>query len=109
VKKHWSDAYAFLTTKGQNQLKSYAAEDKIFERISLEMVSVEVQNIVSINDDSYEIHWVEKTFNNQGVLIKTERYAGIFNVRFVKPKTTKRLLKNPLGIMVDSFNLSKQF
>jgi type IV secretory pathway TrbF-like protein len=46
--------------------------------------------------------------NQFGAVTGNPRYTGIFNILIKRPKTEEEIMKNPLGIMIDSFNFSKQ-
>jgi type IV secretory pathway TrbF-like protein len=106
LKKNLTDAYQLLSQTGQNQLQEHA--NQILQRVGQETISVEVISVLAISPSSYQIHWKESVFTNKGVPVSSERFSGIFNIQFRTPRTEKELLSNPLGILINSFNWSKQ-
>jgi type IV secretion system protein VirB5 len=63
---------------------------------------------VPISEKSYQVRWTEKITNTYGVTEAINRYTGIFTIAIKKPRKAEEIMKNPLGILIDSFNISQQ-
>jgi type IV secretory pathway TrbF-like protein len=107
MKRDWLSAYDFVTTRGTNQLNSLAERSTPFKKIGEMSVSVDILSVIPISDNSFQAEWSEKVQNKFGNLINTFQYKGIFNIVVQEPKEESHLLKNPLGIFIDSFNFSR--
>jgi type IV secretion system protein TrbF len=106
VRQNWLAAYDFATDRAAATLNAYARENDPFKSIGARSVSVEITSVVRGSDDSFTVHWSEKTFVN-GSLAKTERYTGILSIVMQRPRTVQVLRKNPLGIYVHGLNWSR--
>jgi type IV secretory pathway TrbF-like protein len=107
MKRDWLSAYDFVTPRGTNQLNSLASRDNPFDKLGQMTVSVDIVSVIPISDTSFQAEWSEKVQNKFGSLMNTFRYKGIFTITIKEPKDESRLLKNPLGIFIDSFNFSR--
>ena len=101
VRSNWMGALNYVTARGAQRLSDYAQESKPFINVGLRSVTVEITSVVRASSRSFEIHWNEKTFEN-GTLTKSARYTGIADIIF-KAVGTADPLKNPLGLLVDTF------
>lgn len=107
MKRDWLSAYDFVTSRGTNQLNSLAARDNPFDKLGQMTVSVDMVSVIPISDTSFQAEWSEKVQNKFGNLMNTFRYKGIFTIVMKEPKDESQVLKNPLGIFIDSFNFSR--
>ena len=101
VRSNWMDALNYVTARGAQELSDYAQESKPFINVRLRSVTVEITRVVRASGRSFEIHWNEKAFEN-GTLTKSARYTGMAEI-FFKTAGTANPLKNPLGLLVDTF------
>ena len=107
MKRDWLSAYDFVTTRGTNQLNSLATRNNPFDKIGEMTVSVDIVSVIPISDNSFQAEWSEKVQNKFGNLMNTFRYKGIFTIVIKEPQEEEGILKNPLGIFIDSFNFSR--
>ena len=108
LKKNWLSAYDFVTERAHRELNNLARSSEPFLRVSKETVSVDITSVVPVSEKSFQIQWEETLTNQFGAVTANPRYTGIFNILIDKPSTEEEIMKNPLGIMIDSFNISKQ-
>jgi len=108
VRQNWLKAYDYATDRAANTLNDYARENDPFARIGTRTVSVEVTSVVRSSADSFQLRWVEKTFEN-GSLARAERYTGVLSLVLKPPRDVETLRKNPLGIYVHGINWSRDF
>jgi len=107
LKKNFLNAYNFVTTKGRNLLNEYARGYDPFTKQKEYVISIEISNVVKMSDKSYQVQWTEQVFSKNGRMINQNRYTGIFTINFSTPTDEDILQKNPLGLFIDFFNISK--
>jgi type IV secretion system protein VirB5 len=106
VRQNWFKAYDFVTDKAAVTLNEYARDDDPFAKVGRESVAVEVASVVRASDSSFQVRWLERTFEG-GALKDTRRLTGLFSIVLTPPKTVEAVRKNPLGIYVHAFNWSQ--
>jgi type IV secretion system protein VirB9 len=99
VRQNWLKAYDFVTDKAAVTLNEYARENDPFAKVGRETVSVEVSSVVRASESSFQVRWVERTFEG-GALNYTRRLTGLFSLILTPPRTVEAVRKNPLGIYV---------
>jgi len=107
LKKNFLNAYYFVTTKGRNLLNDYARNYDPFTKQKEYVIAVEISNVVKMSEMSYQVQWNEQVFSKNGSMINQNHYTGIFTITFSTPKNETILQKNPLGLFIDFFNISK--
>lgn len=70
-------------------------------------------NIVSANkltntSNTYQVRWKEKQFSETGMEIQDASYLGVFTVEYVNEKNEELVAKNPLGIIIKDFTISRE-
>lgn len=111
-----SQAYAHLSmddpaVKKANEFLNANDAVNPFVRAEHEMVSVDIESVLQLSGDSWQVDWIETTRNRDGSLkLVPQRMRAILNVAQGEPfgKTDAELLRNPHGIFVRDFNWSKQ-
>ncbi len=106
VRQNWLKAYDFVTDRAAITLNEYARETDPFARIGRETVAIEVASVVRASESSFQIRWLEKSFDG-GAPKATNRLTGYFSIVITPPRTVDRVAKNPLGIYVHAFNWSQ--
>lgn len=107
VKKAWLDAYDFTTDRAALFLNDHARANDPFAAIGERSVSVQVTSVVRASDRSFQVKWVEQTYE-RGSLARTERWTAMLTVAIRPPKTAEALRKNPLGLFVDAIDWSRE-
>ncbi len=106
VRQNWLKAYDFVTDRAAVTLNEYARDNDPFARVGRESVAVEVTSVVRASDTSYQVRWLERSFEG-GALKDTKRLTGLFSIVITPPRTAEAVRKNPLGIYVHTFNWSQ--
>jgi type IV secretion system protein TrbF len=106
VRQNWLKAYDYVTEKAAVALNEYARDADPFAKVGRETVGVEVTSVVRASENSFQVRWLEKTFEG-GALKDTRWLTGLFSVRIVPPRTVDAVRKNPLGIYIFAFNWSQ--
>ncbi|MCM8731968.1 conjugal transfer protein TrbF [Hephaestia sp. GCM10023244] len=107
VKKSWLDAYDFATDRAAIFLNDYARANDPFAGIGRRSVSVQVTSVVRASDRSFQVKWIEKTYE-RGSLARTERWTAMLTVMIQPPRTADALRRNPLGLFVEAVDWSRE-
>lgn len=72
-------------------------------------ILVELKSILPLGDSgkTWRGEWEEKRIND-GVVISTKSYTGIFEIQVTPPSTMKDIIDNPLGIFITDFNITEE-
>jgi len=109
VSKHnWVSAYAFLTQTAAQKMNNYIKEDNPITKLGKITTQVEINVIVPISKDTYQIRWQEKVFDKDGGSVETYKMTGIFSIIVSPPTDQKELLSNPLGLYIKDFSYNKE-
>jgi type IV secretion system protein VirB5 len=106
----------FASTTGRSPAYTYLRENWMqnspFSRAQSETVEIEVSRVLQISQNSYEVDWTETIRGaRDGGLLRKEQWKGILGISIMPPekKADETLVKNPLGIFVNSISWSKNF
>ena len=100
VRSNWLEAYKFVTKKGNTILNNYAQENDPFKLIGKYLVTVNIENINPISENSFQVEWQEDIYVYQEGK-KSQKYSGVFTTTHITPKVKSDLLSNPLGIYIE--------
>jgi type IV secretory pathway TrbF-like protein len=107
VKTNWLDAYDFTTDRAALFLNDHARANDPFGQIGQRSVSVQVTSVVRASDRSFQVKWVEQTYE-RGSLARTERWTAMLTVVIRPPRTADALRRNPLGLFVEAIDWSRE-
>lgn len=110
IRRNWSDAYAFMRQGAANQLNEMTRRDKDspLARIGQEVVNVQLVSVVQVTgSQSYQARWVETVYSKDGGFKERYNMTGIFAVEMEPPRDEKRMMVNPLGLYIKSFQWSR--
>ena len=107
VRKTWLDAYDLVTDRAAETLNEFARASDPFKSVGQRSVSVEVTSVVRASENSFQVKWTERKFEN-GRAAKTERWTGILTIVIRQPMSLEILRKNPLGIYVHGLDWSRE-
>ncbi len=107
VRNDWLEAYDFATDHGAVFLNEYARINDPFKQVGARTVSVQVSSVVRVSDGSFQVKWVEQTYDHDA-LAKTEHWTAILSVVTKDPPNAEVLRKNPLGLYVNGINWSRE-
>lgn len=89
-------------------LNTYMQENSPFSRSATETVTVDLENILPLSGESWQIDWLETVRSRQGVVTQTKRWRASVTPAFRPPSTEQDILKNPLGLFVKELSWSQQ-
>lgn len=101
VRRQWLEAYDFVTGRAAAFLNDYAHANDPFAAVGTRSVAVEVTSVVRASNESFQVKWVEQTYEH-GTLARSEHWTAILGVVLQPPRTADELRKNPLGLFVSS-------
>jgi type IV secretion system protein VirB5 len=107
VRAGWLEAYDFVTDRAAVFLNDYARVSDPFANIGTHSVSVQITSVVRASDSSFQVKWVETTYEH-GSLAKTERWTALLTLVIEPPRTADTLRKNPLGIYINGLAWSRE-
>jgi len=107
MRHNWLAAYDFVTDRGARFLGDYARQADPFGDIGERTVSVQVTSVVRASDRSFQVKWIETSFN-RGNLAGTARWTAILTIVSRPPDTAETLRRNPLGIYVDAIDWARE-
>ena len=106
VRQNWLHAYDYATDRAALTLNEYAREHDPFAGIGRITVAVEIASVVRASDASFQVRWLERTFEN-GAAKDERRFTAILSIVIAPPRTAEAVRKNPLGIYVHGLNWSQ--
>jgi type IV secretion system protein VirB5 len=107
MRQSWMSAYDFVTDRGARFLNDYARAASPFANGGERTVSVQVTSVVRASDRSFQVKWVETTFE-RGSLAGTAHWTAILTIASKPPSSAETLRKNPLGIYVDAIDWARE-
>lgn len=104
VRRQWDEAYRFLRQPAAIKLNAWArAPDSPLTRVGRETVTLQLQSVLPIAADTYELRWSQSTYQRDGAPKDTATWTATFTVEFQTPTTEEAIAVNPLGIYVTDF------
>lgn len=109
-KKYIDRTYALLRASDPSteKINAWFRSNSPFEAAKRVTVSVEVSNIVSLSDRSWQIDWTEFERDRRGRETGSRRYRGIATVTLTEPQDEAVIRLNPIGLYVRDFDWTAQ-
>ncbi|HYE29076.1 MAG TPA: conjugal transfer protein TrbF [Allosphingosinicella sp.] len=107
MRQNWLSAYDFVTERGSRFLGEYARSANPFGQVGERTVSVQVTSVVRASDRSFQVKWIETSYE-RGSLVGTTRWTAILSIAVRPPSSADTLRKNPLGLYVDAIDWSRE-
>ena len=111
VQKQYIDrTYALLRTSDPSteKINAWFRGNSPFEKAKTATVAVEVNNIVALSNQTYQIDWTEYERDRKGKEIGTRRFRGIATVTITAPQDEATIRLNPIGLYVRDFDWTAQ-
>ena len=107
MRRDWLEAYDFVTKRGAQFLGEYARSALPFANVGTRTVSLQVTSVVRASDKSFQVKWIETTFE-RGSQTGVSRWTAILTTVTRPPTSADMLRKNPLGIYVNAIDWSRE-
>ncbi|MDT4869350.1 VirB8 protein [compost metagenome] len=111
VQKQYIDrTYALVRTADPStqKINSWFRGNSPFEKAKTATVAIEVNNIVAISNQTYQIDWTEYERDRKGKETGTRRFRGIATVALTAPQDEAIIRHNPIGLYVQDFDWTAQ-
>ncbi|WP_426232295.1 conjugal transfer protein TrbF [Pararhizobium sp. DWP3-4] len=111
VQKQYIDrTYALLRTSDPSTQKvnAWFRGNSPFEKAKTSTVSIEVNNIVALSNQTYQIDWTEYERDRKGKETGTRRFRGIATVTLSAPQDEAIIRLNPIGLYIQDFDWTAQ-
>ena len=111
VQKQYIDrTYALLRTSDPStqKINSWFRGNSPFEKAVNATVAIEVNNIVALSNQTYQIDWTEYERDRKGKEVATRRFRGIATVAITAPQDEATIRLNPIGLYVKDFDWTAQ-
>lgn len=111
VQKQYIDrTYALLRTSDPSteKVNSWFRSNTPFEKAKTATVAVEVNNIVALSNQSYQIDWTEFERDRRGRETAVRRFRGVATVTLTPPQDESVIRLNPIGLYVRDFDWTAQ-
>jgi type IV secretion system protein TrbF len=111
VQKQYIDrSYALLRTGAPSTQKvnAWFRANSPFEKAVNATVAIEVNNIVALSNQTYQIDWTEYERDRRGREVASRRFRGIATVSITSPQDEATIRLNPIGVYVTDFDWTAQ-
>ncbi len=108
VKRNWVDAYRLVTKNGANQLNAYVKDNDPFRQIDRGVrVSVQVNVVVPVTRETWQVDWTETTWDEHGTPVGTAVWRGNLRTLLRAPESEQELVVNPIGLYIEEFHWAR--
>lgn len=102
------EGYALTGGRAVVLLNEHFRAHPPFARAERETVTLEVESVLSLSDDlHWRLQWSETVTHPGGARIRREAWQGLATVEITPPRTVEEVRRNPLGIRVVDFDLTR--
>ena len=111
VQKQYIDrTYALLRTSDPStqKINAWFRGNSPFEKAKTSTVAIEVNNVVALSNQTYQIDWTEYERDRKGKEAGTRRFRGIATVALTAPQDEAIIRLNPIGLYVKDFDWTAQ-
>jgi type IV secretion system protein VirB5 len=111
VQKQYIDrTYALLRTSDPSTQKvnAWFRGNSPFETAKTSTVAIEVNNIVALSNQTYQIDWTEYQRDRKGKQTATRRFRGIATVTLTAPQDEAIIRLNPIGLYIQDLDWTAQ-
>ena len=111
VQKQYIDrVYAMLRTTDPSteKVNGWFRSASPFEKAKTATVSVEVNNVVPLSTQAFQIDWTEFERDRKGKEIATRRFRGVATVVLTPPQDEAVIRLNPIGLYVRDLDWTAQ-
>ncbi len=107
LRENWLHAYDFVAPEVVSDLDALARSEDVFKNVGSTAVLATISSVISRGPNSFQVNWRETRSDASGAEIK-ENWTGLVTLKRHAPSTETALRRNPLGIFVTSFQISKE-
>lgn len=111
VQKQYIDrTYALLRTSdpSTDKVNAWFRANSPFEKAKNATIAIEVNNIVALSNQSYQLDWTELERDRKGKETGVRRFRGIATVTLSTPQDERVIRLNPIGLYLSDFEWTAQ-
>lgn len=111
VQKGYIDrTYAMLRTSdpATEKINGWFRSSSPFEKAKTATVAIEVNNIVALSPQSWQIDWTEFERDRKGKETAVRRFRGVATVTLTPPQDEATIRLNPIGLYLRDFDWTAQ-
>ncbi len=111
VQKQYIDrTYGLLRTSdpATEKVNAWFRSNSPFEKAKSSTVAIEVNNIVALSNQSYQLDWTEFERDRRGKETAVRRFRGIASVTLTPPHDEGVIRLNPIGLYLRDFDWTAQ-
>ncbi|MGV1832710.1 conjugal transfer protein TrbF [Agrobacterium vitis] len=111
VQKQYIDrTYGLLRTSdpATEKVNAWFRSNSPFEKAKNSTVAIEVNNIVALSNQSYQMDWTEFERDRRGTETAVRRFRGIATVTLTSPQDEGVIRLNPIGLYLHDFDWTAQ-
>lgn len=103
------DAYAIMSRTGTayRSINEYYAAVSPFDRAKTETVGVQVNSVIPLSANAWQIQWTENHRGRDGTPLPREDYRGVVTISINPPADDATILANPIGLFIESIEWQK--
>ena len=108
-KKNYEEIMFFMTDSTNNKLEQALIDSGYREKIKeKKTVDIEILSTLKLTNDTYQVRWIEKTYDEYGKLRSRDLMVGVYTYKFTNPKNKEMIKYNPLNILITDISQSKE-
>lgn len=111
VQKQYIDrTYAMLRTSdpATEKINNWFRSNSPFDKAKTATVAIEVNNVVPLSNQSFQIDWTEYERDRKGSEVATRRFRGVATVVLIPPQDETVIRLNPIGLYLKDFDWTAQ-
>lgn len=111
VQKQYIDrTYAMLRTSdpATERINNWFRSNSPFDKAKTATVAIEVNNVVPLSAQSFQIDWTEYERDRKGKEVATRRFRGVATMVLIPPQDESVIRLNPIGIYLKDFDWTAQ-
>ena len=108
--EYTNQTYAMLRRQDPSteKVNAWFRNNSPFDQAREKTVSVEINNVVALSNQSYQIDWTEIERDRQGRELQTRRWRGVATVTLSPPQDEAIIRLNPIGLYLADFDWTAQ-
>jgi type IV secretion system protein VirB5 len=110
VRRNINELYAMLssTDPATITMNDWMKEHSPFERAQTETISVELNNLLPISGETWQVEWTETRRSRHGDTLDVKRWRCSPTIAFKQPKDEAEIMRNPIGLYIKEISFSQQ-
>lgn len=108
AKEDWVSAYSQLQGAAVTKMRDVMQQENPTGRLGKETQQVEVQVVVPVSANTYQVRWIETSYSKEGKALDVRKMTGLFAIEIHTPNDEKVIMTNPLGLFIKDVSWSRE-